>query len=85
MKKYVKPALYFESFELSQNITVCGFDMNTTESMHCVAVSDETMWLDKYILFREGWCQDPIDVYDGMIVCYQNGENVGDFMRIYNS
>lgn len=28
MKKYVKPELYFESFELSQQIAACDFDSN---------------------------------------------------------
>ena len=27
MKKYVKPELFFESFELNQQIAVCDFDL----------------------------------------------------------
>ena len=27
MKNYVKPELFFESYELSQNIAACGWDM----------------------------------------------------------
>ncbi len=28
MKKYVKPELYYENFELSQHIAACGIDVN---------------------------------------------------------
>ena len=84
MKKYVKPALYFESFELSQNITVCGFDMNTTESLHCQAIGDADLFLGGMNLLRE-WCDISIDSDFGSLVCYQNGVDDGDFMRIFNS
>ena len=30
MKKYVKPELIFESFELSQQIAACDYDSNNT-------------------------------------------------------
>lgn len=30
MKKYVKPELFYESFELSQQIAACDFDSNNT-------------------------------------------------------
>lgn len=85
MKKYVKPALYFESFELSQNITVCGFDMNKTEAMLCRAYGDPDLGLDGFILFQTDWCQDPIDGEIGSLICYQNGVDDGDYMRIFNS
>lgn len=32
MKKYVKPELTFESFEVSQQIAACDFDSNNTLS-----------------------------------------------------
>lgn len=31
MKEYVKPELFFESFELSEQIATCKFDSNNTE------------------------------------------------------
>lgn len=32
MKKYVKPELFFESFELSQQIAACDYDSNNTSN-----------------------------------------------------
>lgn len=85
MKKYVKPVLYFESFELSQNISTCGFDMNTTEGLHCVAKSDDAFWPDHFILYRD-WCKDSIDGEWGDMICYQpSSETWGDAYRIFNS
>lgn len=41
MKKYVKPELFFESYELSQNIAACGWDMkNSSDPRSCYAVGD---------------------------------------------
>lgn len=41
MKSYVKPELYFESFELSQHIATCDWDMNNHRSSNdCTAVND---------------------------------------------
>ena len=43
MKNYVKPELFFESYELSQNIAACGWDMNQGDPVNCVATGD-TKW-----------------------------------------
>ena len=41
MKKYVKPELFFESYELSQNIAACGWDMkNQNQPGDCKAEGD---------------------------------------------
>ena len=40
MKNYVKPELFFESYELSQNIAACGWDMNQAEPASCEATGD---------------------------------------------
>lgn len=85
MKKYVKPALYYESFELSQNITACGFDMNSTESALCQAYGDKDFGWDGLVLLRD-WCQDPIDGEWGGMICYENGSAIWDEgYRIFNS
>ncbi len=45
MKEYVKPELYYESFELSQHIAGCNLTMSTMDPMNCVAsgtIGDET-------------------------------------------
>lgn len=40
MKNYVKPELFFESYELSQNIAACGWDMNSNDPANCEAKGD---------------------------------------------
>lgn len=85
MKKYVKPALYFESFDLSQNISACGFDMNSTESLHCEAVGDpEFLWPKDFRLLHE-WCYMPLDETMGDLICYETGANPEPGYRIFNS
>lgn len=41
MKKYVKPDLYFESFQLDQHIAACGFDMvDLKDPKECISHGD---------------------------------------------
>ena len=35
MKKYVKPDLFFEKFELSRQIAACYFDLNQADKESC--------------------------------------------------
>ncbi|MDY5326071.1 MAG: hypothetical protein SPH42_04335 [Gemmiger sp.] len=43
MKPYVKPELYFESFELAQHIAACAWDMkNNNDGNSCTAEWDTT-------------------------------------------
>ena len=43
MKPYVKPELYFESFELAQHIAACAWDMkNQNNENNCTAEWDTT-------------------------------------------
>ncbi len=37
MKEYVKPELYYESFELSQHIAGCNLTMTDADPMNCSA------------------------------------------------
>ncbi len=57
MKPYVKPELFFESYELSQNVASCRWDMNHTEKDVCTAGYDTDMDNTAYepglILFTE--------------------------------
>lgn len=44
MKKYVKPDLYFESFQLNQHIAGCAFDMvdfRDPDTLTCYSHGDE--------------------------------------------
>lgn len=73
MKAYIKPDLFFESFELSQNIAVCGWDMtNQTEKTVCSAMGDETQGQFPVSLFTE---TPRCDVTEGDVdsYCYEPG------------
>ncbi len=37
MKTYVKPEIYFESFELSQNIAACDWELNNNDVSACTS------------------------------------------------
>ena len=44
MKPYVKPELFYESFELSQSVAACGWDMsNQSDKNNCTAFGDEAL------------------------------------------
>ena len=82
MKTYVKPQLYFESYELSQNIAACGYDMNSSFGS-CTAKADPTQGLPDFGLtfFLDG--QKGCDVQPEYY-CYENGS--GDVAyRLFNS
>ena len=54
MKKYMKPDLFLESFELNQSIAVCGWDMsNQSDKKNCTALGDETEGNFPVVLFTE--------------------------------
>ena len=73
MKKYVKPELFYESFELSQQIAACAYDSENTHSNEsCNFTSD----LDGTIIFMDR-CGDttqdpPLPGYRVESYCYHN-------------
>lgn len=84
MKKYVKPELFFESYELSQNIAACGWDMsNSGDPMQCTAVGDsgygnDPTWGRGFLEANDN-CEFKVENY-----CYENSaDNVT--MKIFNS
>ena len=55
MKKYVKPELIFESFEMTQQIAVCDFDLvESTLSDTTCAFEGELLPGDTKIIFLDG-------------------------------
>lgn len=49
MKKYVKPELFYEHFELTQHIAACGWNMQSADVNNCHAVPDKTgVWGDGF-------------------------------------
>lgn len=53
MKKYVKPELYYERFELTQTIADCAWEVQLNGSYDCVAKGDAKYGLSGKILFTE--------------------------------
>lgn len=82
MKPYVKPELFYESFELSQHIAVCGWDMsNQSDKNNCEALGDESWGHFPVTLFTETpRCEVTEDKVEGY--CYE--VSTGD-MGIFNS
>ncbi len=69
MKKYVKPELFFESYELSQNIAACGWDMkNQNQPGDCKAEGDPAWGNPSILVFTENSkCENVLESY-----CYEN-------------
>lgn len=68
MKKYVKPELIYEHFELSQQIAACQFDSNNTlNDRACQFTGDETAPFPVTI-FVNGSCPVDAEIY-----CEHNG------------
>ena len=40
MKVYVKPELYYESFELSQNVATCDYQLSSNDKNSCKIITD---------------------------------------------
>ena len=75
MKPYVKPELYFESFELAQHIAGCNLTLlNNQDGRTCIAsgtIDDENgdHWnIDTWFLNGNASCTVTLDSY-----CYTNG------------
>lgn len=89
MKKYVKPELYFESFQLSQHIAACGYDqLPKNDAFHqskpeeCAFAGDVELGniAGNYFMDPDNGCVIiNLDRY-----CYTNGTD-NPQIRIFNS
>lgn len=81
-KKYVKPELLFESFELSQQIAACEFDSrNTADDIYkCSFTGNNPVNGAQINIFLEvsTMCTTKAESY-----CYHNG--TGGYYSIFNS
>ena len=81
MKKYVKPELFFESFELSQQIASCDFDskgsLMDVENCEFSGTMPNTN-IELNIFMSGSSCRD-----DGNAFCYYG--STGDILNIFNS
>lgn len=70
MKKYVKPALFFERYELSQHVAACDWDLNNlTEELCGFSPDPGSEYSEDYILLLDG----NVCNFDGPY-CYQSAE-----------
>ena len=78
MKKYVKPELFYEHFELSQQIAACNYDLhpnsNATEAPVCTFIGDETTMTPGKTIFLQAniSCDVKTQVY-----CEHSGSDIG--------
>ena len=75
MKKYVKPELFYEHYELSQHIADCAWELNSADKYACAAVADPNWGVEVKIFMEYAMCdileenaKKDIDGY-----CYMNG------------
>lgn len=75
MKKYVKPELFYERFELNQHIADCDWEQKTPANSTCVAKPDAGTFGEGYpeTLFTSTTCT--IDAEISQDYCYQPGAN----------
>ena len=72
MRKYVKPELFFESFEMSQQIAACDFDLveGTNTDLSCQFSGVDKNWGMFVKIFQSGCGYDDSHVVDDG--CYHN-------------
>lgn len=69
-KKYEKPQVYMERFELSQNIALCDYRLGSGDVYSCSVIADryENDFGDFTGGFLDGACDVPVSMY-----CYTDG------------
>lgn len=72
MKKYIKPELFYEHYELAQHIADCDWEMTSVDKNVCVAYGDEDMVFAGERLFVT---DDVCSITEGTLeeYCYQTG------------
>lgn len=70
-KKYEKPQVYMEKFELSHNVAVCDYKLGAADEKHCTIIKDNCP--DDGADFTGGFktkedCTTVVSIY-----CYTNG------------
>lgn len=80
-KKYEKPQVYMEKFELSHNVAVCDYKLGPGDEKNCIIIQDN--YPDDGEDFTGGFlakenCSTVVSIY-----CYTNGG--GDLPKIFQS
>lgn len=68
MKEYVKPELYYESFELSQHIAACALQLGLSGVEECKVINDRLNGTATGGFISAPTCEFPLEDY-----CYSNG------------
>lgn len=72
MKKYVKPELFYEHFELSQHIADCAWFLTLPDEDSCRAKPDSSMPNQPALFWNDALkCEATPDVIEDF--CYQPG------------
>ena len=85
MKSYVKPELFYESFEMNQSIAACGIDViNLGDTISCTSRLDPEFWGGMSdTVFTNGKADCSMDIKNIEVYCYTVGTNEAG--RTFNS
>ena len=73
MKKYVKPALFYEKFELSKHIADCAWELTSANKESCSAEADPNFLPDTPNLFVSGLNTCVYNETNYQNFCYYDG------------
>lgn len=85
MKKYVKPELFYERFELSQHIADCDWELTNSTKDTCSAEADETLsgMENLFVSVANGCVYIPAGYegsnYEGLVCYHDGGEGANVF------
>lgn len=83
MKKYIKPELFYEPYQLSVHVADCGWELQSGDPNTCVAFSDQSKWgiVDTLFTSRIN-CNNKADTGGFQLYCYENGS---DGLKVFKS
>ena len=77
MKPYVKPELFYESFEMNQSIAACRWDLNEADKNNCSADYDfnldNSTHIEVNLFVTSNTCSKLESEMSPEEYCYQNG------------
>lgn len=73
MKKYVKPELFYERYELAQHIADCQWEMTQADKENCVAEPDSNMTGMPTLFTEEPRCGVDDEGWENY--CYHTGKD----------
>ena len=83
MKTYVKPELFYETYELSQSIAACGIDVGYANTSICYPKLDFDFWGMSDNVFNGDEPNCSIDIKNIEAYCYTAGTTEAG--KLFNS